>query len=319
MDVVNRINGSAAGVTASYDSVKDQVNIQNRTTGSGSITLDDKGGSLLKAMGLANNATVTGTASGGTNAVYKVNGSSFSSTSNTVSDAGGVQGLGLTLVGPTTTAVQVSVGVDTSKASSAVQAFADAYNAFADDVEKYTTSADPKVKALLQGNYAVTGARDRILNALQSPVALSSGGSGILGELGLTSGDPGTNPISPGSKGIRYTLDTAKLADAITNNPNRMAEIVGAMGTSGGIFGNLSTYLRLASSTTGAFNTAQTSATDQMKDIDDQVTRLNARIDTKRTRLQKQFAAMELAMSKSQAAGASITGMVAKLNGTATA
>ncbi|MBC7544145.1 MAG: flagellar filament capping protein FliD [Candidatus Sericytochromatia bacterium] len=311
MDVVNRVNASTAGVTASYDSVQDKVILQSRTTGSGSITLDDKGGSLLKAMGLANNTTVTGTATAGANAVYKVNGASFSATSNTVSDAGGVQGLSLTLKDVTTTPVLISVGVDTGKAQTALQAFADAYNAFADDVEKYTTSSNPKQKALLQGLSTVTSARDRILAVMNTPVNVSTGSTGILGELGLTSGAPGTNPVSPGSKGIRYTLDATKLAAALTNNPNRVAEITGAIGNNG-VFGQLNTFLRQTSSSTGAFSTAQTSAKDQIKGIDEQIDRLNKRIDTKRVRLQTQFNAMEKAMAKSQSQQSAISGMMSR-------
>jgi flagellar hook-associated protein 2 len=312
MDVINRINGSAAGVTASYDSVKDQVVLQSRTTGSGSITLDDKGGSLLKAMGLANGTTTTGTVTSGGNAVYKVNGSSFSATSNSVTDAGGVQGLTLTLTDVTTSSVQVSVGADTSKATKAAQDFIDAYNAFADDVEKYTHSADPKVKAILQGDTAVLSARDRILGMLSSPIRLSDNTNGILGELGITSGEPGSNPISPGSKGIRYQLDAVKLGQAVANNPNRVAEIVGALGT-GGIFTQVNSYLRSASSVTGAFTVAQDSAKTQIKDIDDQLDRMTKRLDSKRARLEKQFQLMETAMSKAQAQQSAISGMIAKL------
>jgi len=216
---------------------------------------------------VANGAAVTGTTTNGANAVYKVNGQTFSSTTNSVTDAGGVQGLSLSLKDVTTTPVQVSVGVDTSKAQSAMQAFIDAYNSFADDVEKYTTSADPKKPATLQGDFTVRAARDRILQILNTPTSLSDGTTGIVGELGMTSGDPGTNPISPGSKGIRYQLDATKLGAAIANNPNRAAEILGALGASGtGTFGQMNTYLRQVSSTTGAFNVAQNSAKTQMSD-----------------------------------------------------
>jgi flagellar hook-associated protein 2 len=312
MDVINRINSSAAGVTASYDSAKDQVVLQSRTTGSGSITLDDKGGSLLKAMGLANGNTVTGTVTTGGNAVYKVNGTSFSATSNTVADAGGVQGLSLTLKDVTTSSVQVNVGVDTSKAQKAVQEFLDAYNAFADDVEKYTHSSDPKVKAVLQGDTAVLSARDRILNMLVSPTKLADGSNGILAELGISSGEPGSNPISPGSKGIRYQLDAVKLGQAIANNPNRVAEITGGLGTNG-IFTKVNTYLRSASSVTGAFTVAQNSAKSQMKDIDDQLDRMDKRLESKRLRLEAQFRAMEKAMSAAQSQQNAISGMIAKL------
>jgi flagellar hook-associated protein 2 len=313
MDVINRITASAAGVTASYDSVKDQVVLQSRNTGSGTITLDDKGGNLLQAMGLANGNTVTGTVTSGGNAVYKVNGASFSATTNAVSDAGGVQGLTLTLKDVTTSAVQVTVATDTSKGQKAVQDFIDAYNSFADDVDKYTTSSDPRNRALLQSDSAVLSARDRILAMLQTPVRLGDNTNGILGELGISSGAPGSNPISPGSKGIRYTLDAVKFGQAVTNNPNRVAEIAGALG-SGGIFTQVNSYLRSASSVTGAFTVAQTSATSQIKDIDDQLTRMDKRFASKRKRLEMQFQAMEKAMAASQAQQNALSGMLAKLN-----
>jgi flagellar hook-associated protein 2 len=310
--VINRINGSAAGVTASYDSIKDQVVLQSRATGAGAITLDDKGGSLLQAMGLANGNTVTGVVTTGANAVYKVNGDSFSATSNAVTDAGGVQGLSLTLKDVTTGPVQVSVNVDTSKAQKGVQEFIDAYNAFADDVEKYTKSSDPKVRAVLQSNSAVLSARDRILNMLTSPTKLSDNTNGILGELGISSGEAGSNPVSAGSKGLRFQLDAVKLGQLLTTNPNRVAEITGALGDNG-IFSKVNSYLRSASSVTGAFSTAQDSAKTQIKDLDDQMTRMDKRLESKRKRLEMQFQAMEKAMSAAQAQQNALSGLMAQL------
>jgi flagellar capping protein FliD len=50
-----------------------------------------------------------------------------------------------------------------------------------------------------------------------------------------------------------------------------------------------------------------------MKDIDDQLDRMDKRLESKRLRLEAQFRAMEKAMSAAQSQQNAISGMIAKL------
>lgn len=309
-DILDRINASAAGVTASYDTLKDQVVLQARETGASSIVLDDKGGSLLQALGLTN-----GTTTAGANAVYKINGQTFSASSNSVSDAGGLQGLSLNLKATTTDPITLDLQVDAGKVQSAVKEFIDAYNAFADDIEKYTVTNDPKNRPLLSGDMTAETIRGRILSVLNSAVGLNGSTSkGILGELGITSGAPGSDSFSiGGQKGLRYEFDAHKLTALLNGNPNRVAEIMGASNDNG-IFAKLNTYLRGINSVTGTFATADQAATDRIKTIDDRIGTLNQRLETKRKRLNAQFLAMEKAMLAAQRQQSALSGLIMQLN-----
>lgn len=309
-DILDRINASAAGVTASYDSLNDQVVLQSRATGASSIVLDDKGGSLLQALGLT-----TGTTTAGTNAVYKINGQAYSATSNSVSDAGGMQGLTLNLKATTTEPIAVDLQVDAGKTQAAVKEFIEAYNAFADEVEKYTVTNDPKNRPLLSGDMMAETIRGRILSVLNSTVSVNGSPSrGILGELGISSGAPGSGSFTiGGQKGLRYEFDAHKLTALLNDNPNRVTEIFGASNDNG-LFAQLNTYLKGINSATGTFATADKAATDRIKTIDDRIDTLNRRLEDKRKRLNAQFLAMEKAMLASQRQQTALSGLIMQLN-----
>ena len=56
-DVLNRINASAAGVTASFDSVNDRFLLTSKATGDMDIAMEDVTGNFLSATGLSGSTT----------------------------------------------------------------------------------------------------------------------------------------------------------------------------------------------------------------------------------------------------------------------
>ena len=92
-DVMARINSSAAGVTASYDTLNDRFTLTSRTTGDLGIAMQDVTGNFLAASRLS-----TGVLTRGKDLVYNVNGGSqLTSHSNVISDTDhGIQGLTVT-------------------------------------------------------------------------------------------------------------------------------------------------------------------------------------------------------------------------------
>ncbi len=108
--IINRINSSAAGVTASYDPLQDRLVLMSKTTGNTRISLEDVSGNFLAATGL-----LSAPQSLGQNAVFTVstvnNGQPLSSPTNTVS--GLLPGITLELKDVTASPVTVTVSVDT--------------------------------------------------------------------------------------------------------------------------------------------------------------------------------------------------------------
>ena len=122
-DVLARINDSAAGVTARYDSINDRFLLTNKSTGDVGIALEDVTGNFLSATGLS-----SGTLSRGKNLLYAVNGGSqMVSPSNTIpASASPVPGLSVTALKVGTTTVEVAT--DTTKIKTAITDFITEYN-----------------------------------------------------------------------------------------------------------------------------------------------------------------------------------------------
>ncbi len=122
-DVVNRINASAAGVTARYDSITDTFRLQNTKTGTLSITVadDGAGGDLAAKLGL-----IGATFTEGENAAYSIDGGpAQSSASNTITH----NGVGVTLNALTNgTPATVTVTQAATSALAAVKGFVSEFN-----------------------------------------------------------------------------------------------------------------------------------------------------------------------------------------------
>jgi len=128
-DVMNRIDDSAAGVTASYDPTKNQFSLTNKQTGDVGISVQNVSGTFLQATGYL---TAAGLNSGnlvhGKNLQYTVNnGSQLSSKSNTITnDSSGITGLSLTALAKGL--VNVTVTADTSTVKTAITNLVTEYN-----------------------------------------------------------------------------------------------------------------------------------------------------------------------------------------------
>ena len=123
-DVLQRINDSAAGVTATYDAVNNRFDLTNKTTGDVGISLQDVTGNFLTATGLS-----AGTLQRGNNLLYSINGGgTLTSQSNTIDgSSSGLTGLSITALAKGSTTVSVSS--DTATISDAINSFVTDYNA----------------------------------------------------------------------------------------------------------------------------------------------------------------------------------------------
>src|SRR5665213_10238 len=142
--VLQKINQSSAGVTASYDGVADRVVITNSATGDTGIGVNEASGGLMDALGLSNPASLVH----GNNALFSTNnGPTMISASNTLSaTTHGITGLNVTVDSPTTQTIAVTG--NTTNMNSAITSFISAYNAvqsYIDAQSKITTTVDNKV------------------------------------------------------------------------------------------------------------------------------------------------------------------------------
>jgi flagellar hook-associated protein 2 len=290
-DVLTRINNSGAGVSASYDAVNDRFQLTNRTTGDVGVSLQDVTGNFLAATGLSG-----GTLRHGTNLVYSVNGGGqLTSQSNTITSASsGINGLSVTALKGNST-VSVTVGIDTTKITSAINSFLAAY----DNVQSYidtqtasSTDSTGKVTAgVLANDRSVSDLAKSLRENAFNPSSGLAGTVKSLADIGIQ---------SSGLSNSLNLADSAKLNDALTNN---IADVT-AMFTdaTNGMTTKLNAYLTNTIGNAGdggTLVTEQSNLTKQSTGIDTQVANLEKIVQSDITRWNAEFAAMESAQSAS--------------------
>lgn len=217
--ILNRINSSNAGVTASYDATSDRVVLTAKTTGSLRITVSDTG-NLAFALGLDPNQQQLGQ-----NAVYSLDGGAIwqYSTSNTISDA--IPGVTLTLTRTTSSPYSFTVEPNADAAVSAVKRFVEQFNSVLSFIaEKTAYDATTKTAGMLLGDSAVRAVESTLRRLMTSPAIGVSGRYRTFAAVGISFGAVGS---AVGSTG-QLQLDENKLRAALQENPDAVFELFGA-------------------------------------------------------------------------------------------
>ena len=285
-DVLQRINDSAAGVTATYDSLNNRFELTDTTAGDVGISLQDVAGhgNFLAAIGLS-----TGTLKAGTNLTYSINGGGIlTSQSNTI-DAGasGITGLSITALGQGTTTI--SVGSDTSTISSAISAFVTDYNAVQNYISSQTTSTTSSTGTVTPGLFTGNMDVENIAFTLRQLVDTTPPGG--------ATGVENLNDLGIASNGTNDTLslsDTTALDSALTNNLSAVQNLFTNSTT--GLATTLKSYLAGVTGSNGVLATDESSMTNEAKSMATSISTLQAKIANDQTTLDNEFAAMETAI-----------------------
>jgi flagellar hook-associated protein 2 len=284
-NVIDRINSSTAGVTASYDSVNDRLMLTSKSTGDMGISLQDVTGNFLAATGVS-----TGTLSRGKNLLYSVNGGDqIVSQSNTITaDSSGIAGLSITALAEDTTTVAVSS--DGSKIKQAINDFIAAYNQAQSLIDTQTassTDANGKVTAGLLASESEANDIASVLRRTVDAVVSSLGGSiKSLDDLGITAnGNDNTLTVS----------DAGKLDSALANNLNEVKSLF--TDSTSGLAISLAAYLDKTAGDDGTLVAKQDSLTKQSANIDTQIADLERQVQAYSERMTASFVAMETAQA----------------------
>lgn len=283
--VLKRINDSAAGVTASYDTVNDRFVLANKVTGDIGVALEDVSGNFLEAAGLT-----TGTLSRGKNLLYTVDGGGqMVSQTNTITEtSSGIAGLSVTAV--TTGDSTITVGSDSATIKTAITDFIAEYNKVQSIIDAQTASTTDSKGKVTAGILATDGDADdigtRLRRAVTGEVAGLSAALNQLEDLGILS-NGADNSIKLNSE---TKLDKA-LAENLTTVRNIFAH------TTNGLAGKLDTYLEAVIGDDGSLVTRQTNNTKQSAAIDVQIADLERIVLSNRERMLASFIAMETAQA----------------------
>ncbi|WCB91364.1 Flagellar hook-associated protein 2 [Baekduia alba] len=313
-------------------SIDDAVGAINSSTSSNLFAVNVNGNLVLSAkttgdqsgFGVAGAAIDSQLESvAGQNAKVTINGTAYERQSNTITDA--LPGVSMTLKGKTATGATVGMtvgnpGPDKDKIVTKVKAFVTAYNdvvtaARAGLSEKpvvnAATTADVQ-KGTLFGDSGLTTMLSQFRTTLSNPVAGLSGTYNSMGALGITTGAASAT-LNQDSLDGKLTLDEDKLRAALDADPNVVKSLLGGTSGTNGFAQGFGSILANYQGSNGLIQSRITSATSDLTDMSTKLTNFDARMDAKQALLQKQFTAMETALSASNSAGSSLSGLVSSM------
>ena len=299
-DIVKEINGNAplSGVKAQlvYSGSDYKIVLSGKTGAANTFSLTD---STAKVVGF----DTANTSQAATDANFKINGVSFTRSSNQVGDA--LTGVTLDLKAVATTSIDLTR--DNSGLKSKVQDIVTAYN---EAMSMLNVLSDPKSTVetyggALVGDSMVRTVREQLRTLMFTDSSTSASSSKIknMRDLGISIDMVGT-----------MTLDNAKLTDALTN---RFDQVVTAMTgnmndlgeystANAGIAGDASRALTKLLKASGPVKTISTNATTQNKKYQEDLTKLQTRMDALLLRYQKQFANMDSLVGSNNSLKASL-------------
>lgn len=280
-DVLKRINDSAAGATATYDSVNDRFILTSKVTGDIGIAFEDISGNFLAATGLSG-----GTFQRGKDLLYTVNGGGqLSSRSNTITeDSSGLEGLSVSVLAEGE--VTVNVASDSARIRKALTDFIEDYNkaqALIDAKTASTTDSKGKVTAGILSGEGDASDLSTTLRRLVTPTSVVlSGTIKRLESLGITTnGDNNDLKLS----------DSAKLDAALSNNLGEIKSLF--TNSTDGLAFKLGEYLEKTVGEEGTLTEKQDNLDKQIDNIDDQITEQERQVQVNRQQLIDSFVAME--------------------------
>lgn len=292
--VIERINASAAGVTASFDAANDRVVLANQSTGDVGVALSETGTGFLAAFGLT--AAAGATLSRGQNAQFTVNGgATLTSMSNTLTaDAHGITGLSVT-ADADGGAETVTISADTGGMRAKIDDFIKKFNAvqtYIDDQTKVTSNNGKVTTATLSDNREIQSWASQLRSAVFSSVPGLSATLSRLDHLGID---------FTGSSAQLTVKSESKLTAALRDRPSEVAQLFQKSAT--GLVARLDklfdSYVGIVGGA-GMLGSQKTTLTERNESLATQIEDIDRRLVQRRAQLEAGFIAMEQAQSTIQ-------------------
>ena len=231
----------------------------------------------------------------GKNALFTVNGTSLTSTSNVVtSDVSRIDGVTLTLKRANTEEdgkTTLNVTQDTTRLKDAMKDFVSAYNSFIEKIDTVTANG-----ADLHGESSLISLKNTIRSYASTANTTNGGVYKLLADLGITTTAADSNNLSADTKSL--TFDEDKFMKALEENPDSVKAILaGDNGVFAMMEGSVEQSLK---SLTGFFDVKTSTIDANIKKVNDKISRKNSSITSYKAQLEKKFKAMETMIAKMQ-------------------
>ena len=301
-DIISQINSSDTSLAKAYwDSIDGKLVIKSTLTGASAVNIEAGDSNLTDILGLTNGENlVMDSQTLGKNAIFKINGATYTSLSNNVtSDSTGLTGLTINLKGLTSgSSVQLTVKRDTETLTNAVQNVVDGYNELMTNIDSVISKGgklkDQSMLKLIRNNIRTT--------MMSSYSGLTSSYKNI-SSIGISSSKATAGNISTSNSDITMlSLDTEAFQKAFEADDEGLRLLLVGDGSdeNQGIFGQLHNNVFNVLSTSGYFATANNAYNSDKEKISQKIINGTAAIEKYRTRLEKKFSSMDIMIASMQ-------------------
>lgn len=309
-NLVAQINSSEkANATAFWDNVDGKFVIKSKTTGSALVNIEAGTSNFTDILGLTSS---TWNADGainttkmniktqeiGENAKVKINGTTYTSTSNTLdSDITRIKGLKINLKGLTKDeVVTIKVERDKETLANAVSGVVDSYNELMKNLDESMAS---------DGDLRHESTLKLIRNQLRNLMTSSDAGTTVfknLDSIGISvASASGSNIATSNSAIISMTFDKDKFFKAFEADQDAVKALLIGSANNKGIFSKLETEVESAlAGVSGYFATTEASYKQKVRDLDTKIKKANKEVDRYKARLESKFQSMDMLIAQMQ-------------------
>ncbi len=291
---------SDAGVIASFDGITNKLVLKAKEPGATRINVENGTSNFATVMGLttAGGDIAAGSQVLGDNAKFSINGQSFETASNTITEAAtGLTGITLNLKKATAEeeSIQLNVETDTSEVENAIKEFCSKYNDLYTLIKNST-----EFGATLYGDTSLSSMLNDISNTIMNIVP------GISTYISMSSVGISTGSASTATTDVPTTLvfDTTKFRTAMANNPNEVKKLFinnDEDNTLDGVMVKLKDKIEeFTDIEKGYFAIKNNSFESQLSSLNTSLERRQNAVDAYRERLTKQFQDMDTKISQMQ-------------------
>ncbi len=284
--VMKAINSSGAGVTASIanDGSQYYLVVSSDTTGS-SNSFSMSGISELSYDPSDTGSSSMSTVYSAQDAIFKVDGISYTRSSNTVSDV--IDGLSLTLKDTNSgNATKITVAPDTADLSEKINTFITSYNTVINLIAE-ETAYDPNTGKAgdLNGDSSISRIKTQ-LRSIISGTFSTEGSLSRLSDMGIKTAVDGTLSISNQTK-----------FNSALSSPEDVAKLFGGQGATGGIADGIYEKLSENLGSEGVVTKRVDSLNKSISKIDSKIESLNDRMEIIEATYRTKFTALESLIS----------------------
>lgn len=297
-DLIRMINQNENTLcTAYWDSTSGQLVLSSRVAGSSMINIEKGSSNITDILGFTINNTIVDNAQElGQNALFTINGTTMTHTSNTItSDISKIDGVTINLNDSSNgEIITLSIERDNESIANTLQEVVDSYNDLMNNLDK---------ELALDGSMKDQTTLKMLRNTIRSYMMNSVGFSNAfmnMSSIGISTDSASTGNIS--TSGIStLNFDKTKFANAIASDPNSVKKLLVGENNGMGVLTKLEQTVENAlQAQSGFFSATENSYNKQIERLNTKIEKTQRSVDSYSARLERKFQAMDLLISNIQ-------------------